>query len=82
MSTSTGYTMITSESGKKGVTDEEVSVGSDGEVAKKATKINLEDLIELEQKYNADLNQDNQLGFNSGDLIASSEALSASLEFG
>ena len=74
--------MITSESGKKGVTYEEVRVDSVGEVAKKATKINLEDLIELEQKYNADLNQDNQLGFNSSDLIASSKALSTSLEFG
>ena len=50
--------MITSESGKRGVTYEEVSIGSDGEVAKKGSKLTSLELIGLESSYAADLNED------------------------
>ena len=54
--------MVTSESGKKGVTYEEVSIGSDGEVAKKASKLTSLELIGLESSYAADLNDDGEIG--------------------
>ena len=61
-STSSGYTMVTSESGKKGVTYEEVSIGTDGEVAKKGSKLTSLELIGRESSYTADLNDDDQIG--------------------
>ena len=60
--TSSGYTMITSEVGKKGTTYEEVSVGSDGEVAKKGSSLTSLQLIGKEESYSADLNQDDEIG--------------------
>jgi hypothetical protein len=55
--------MITSEVGKKGTTYEEVSIGADGEVSKKSEIVSYENLADLEVIYNADLNQDNQIGY-------------------
>ena len=42
MNTSTGYKMVISEAGKKGITYEELSVGVDGEVDRKGKTIDNE----------------------------------------
>ena len=61
-STVTGYDMILETVGKKATTYSEISVSSDGVVAKKGTSLTSLKLIGEEVSYNADLNQDNELG--------------------
>ena len=61
--TSDGYTIILEDVSKKGGSSyEELSVTLNGEVAKKAEKISLDELADLEPIYNVDINKDGYIG--------------------
>ena len=56
--------------GKKGSTFSEYTVSSDGEVSKKGAKLTSLQLVGEEVDYNADLNQDGNIGLlPAGDPI-------------
>ena len=60
--TSTGYEMILETVGKKGTSYSEITVSSDGVVAKKGSTLTSLQLIGEEVTYGADLNQDGSIG--------------------
>ena len=60
--TSTGYELILETAGKKGTSYSEISVTSDGVVAKKGSSLTSLQLIGEEVTYGADLNQDGEIG--------------------
>ena len=60
--TSTGYEMILETVGKKGTSYSEITVTSDGVVAKKGSTLTSLQLIGEEVTYGADLNQDGSIG--------------------
>ena len=57
-----GYDLVLETVGRKGTSYSEISVSSDGVVAKKGNSLSSLDLIGLEASYGADLNQDGQIG--------------------
>ena len=57
-----GYDLVLETVGRKGTSYSEISVSSDGVVAKKGNSLSSLDLIGLEVSYGADLNQDGQIG--------------------
>jgi len=61
-STATGYELILETVGKKGMSYSEISVTSDGQVAKKGSTLTSLQLIGEEVTYGADLNQDGEIG--------------------
>ena len=60
--TSTGYEMILETVGKKGSTFSEITVTSDGVVAKKGSTLTSLQLIGEEVTYDAEFNQDGAIG--------------------
>ena len=75
-----GYSLITETVSKKGTSYSEISISSDGEVAKKGTPLKFEDLIKLEDEYKADLNQDGEIGLNSVESSVATDVLSGGLD--
>jgi hypothetical protein len=61
----TGYTMVLETAGKKATTYSEISVDSDGAVAKKGAKLDSLDLIGLESTYGTDFNKDSEIGLKA-----------------
>jgi hypothetical protein len=63
--TASGYNMVLEIVGKKATTYSEISVSSDGAVAKKGASLKSLDLIGLESTYGADFNKDGEIGLKA-----------------
>jgi hypothetical protein len=66
--TASGYDMIVETVGKKGTTYSEISVSSDGTVAKKGEKLDSLELITLETNYGTDFNADSEIGLQASGI--------------